>query len=265
MGAARRLGSMVVVATVAVAATVATASTALAAAPTAAPGLVAPLYNASVTGNPVLQWSAVPGVKSYKVELDDADDFVGAQSFTTVNTALALTEPVIVGKTYFWRVQGISATTGVTSAYSDIRSFRSDWPAATGQPILLNPANDPTIEVTDVVFRWQPILGARSYQIQVSPNPEFANNITDDQVVRGSQYSPATTYNNATYYWRVRALDTAASAHPGPWSDRWLFLRAWTSGRCRSRRSATSPPPASGSAGTASGTPVSTSCRSRRT
>ena len=178
--------------------------------------------------SPVLRWVPLRGVKSYRVELDDADDFIGAQLFTTANTAVALNEPLILGKTYYWRVQGVSATSGVTGAFSDEWSFRMDWPAAPGKPVLRAPANDPAVEVSDVVFRWDPVVGAKNYQIQVSPNPEFASNIIDDRIVRGTQYSPAQTYNNASYYWRVRAQDTGSSPHQGPWSDAWVFSRAWS-------------------------------------
>ena len=237
--------------------------------PVAGPVLSAPAngavlaYPAQV---PVLRWSALTGVKSYKVELDDADDFVGAQSFTTANTSLALPEPLILGKAYYWRVQGVSATTGVTGAFSSTWSFRTDWPVSSGKPTLLAPANDPTAEVTDVVFRWQAVAGAKSYQIQVSPNPEFANNITDDRIVKGTQYSPATTYNNATYYWRVRARTPArpstrgrgrtrgCSSGPGP-----------AKSRSPSHRSTARPSAPRGSPGPESSTPATTNSRSLST
>ena len=57
-------------------------------------------------------------MKSYTVTLADNDGFSGAQTFTTSNTQYALTEPVTLDKGYFWKVQGVSATTGVTTAES---------------------------------------------------------------------------------------------------------------------------------------------------
>lgn len=198
--------------------------------PAAAPVLSTPAHNAVLSypsQPPVLRWSTLSGVKSYRIELDDANDFVGAASFTTANTSFALADPLILGKSYYWRVQGVSPA-GVTGAFSTVRAFQMQWPASTGKPILAAPANDPAVEVTDVAFQWQPVVGAKSYQLQVSPNPDFANNITDDRIVKGTQYSPAVTYGNATYYWRVRALDTGATPHQGVWSDAWQFRRAWT-------------------------------------
>jgi hypothetical protein len=61
---------------------------------------------------PVLRWTALAGVKQYRVELDDAEDFIGASVFTTAGPALAITAPLILDKDYYWHVQGVSATAG---------------------------------------------------------------------------------------------------------------------------------------------------------
>jgi hypothetical protein len=179
------------------------------------------------TTAPVLRWSPVPGVKNFRIELDDADDFIQPTAFTTSNTSLALAEPLTLDKDYFWRVQGVSATNGVTTDWSTAWRFRVVWPSADGRPILESPVGGTAVDVTDVVFRWSAVPGAKNYQIQVSPNGDWANNRTDDKVVFGTQYSPTTTYNNATYFWRVRAQDTATKQGQGPWSDVALFKRSW--------------------------------------
>lgn len=179
---------------------------------------------------PVLRWSALPAVKTYRIELDDAPDFIGATAFSTANTALALTAPLALDKDYYWRVQGVSATTGVSTSYSPARQFRMTWPELTGQPLLESPVGGPTVDVTDLVFRWSAVPGARDYQLQVSPNEDFANNTTTSTMVKGTQYSPATTFDNATYFWRVRARDTGSATdvrHLGPWSTVGVFKRSW--------------------------------------
>jgi len=187
--------------------------------------------------SPVLRWSVLSGIKNYEVEVDDADDFIGAKVYPTANTALAVTDPLILGKRYYWRVRGASAT-GVTTAWSATSNFRMVWGDAQGQPVLRTPVLGSDVE--DIAFSWtgqaqepgstQGVLGSRSYQLQVSPNDDFTNNIREDVIVKGTRYSPATTYAAGGYFWRVRAVATGptGSVQNGPWSDTSQFTRSWT-------------------------------------
>ncbi|HEU5151843.1 MAG TPA: DUF4214 domain-containing protein [Iamia sp.] len=176
----------------------------------------------------VLRWEPVPGVKNYKVEVDDAPDFIGAQTVTTDATSWALTSTQPLGQSFYWRVQGQTAASGVNTEYSATWRYTLAW-AADGSPIvptLTEPAQGE--HVTDVVFRWDPVAGAAKYQIQVSPNGDWANNITFDKVVMGTSYSPPVTLNNAPYFWRVRALSVRNPSDNGPWSpDGRQFTRSW--------------------------------------
>ena len=173
---------------------------------------------------PLLQWAAMPGVKSYKVEVSPESGFLSSPSYTTPNTSFAVTSSLIFNKPYYWRVSGVT-TSGATTATSDTGTFMVDWPDATGKPVLVAPADGVITPISDVVLQWQPVDGAKSYQVQVSANNAFTNNITDDQAVTGTQYSPDITYPNGAYYWRVRAIDPV-SARQGPWSDIRSFRRA---------------------------------------
>jgi hypothetical protein len=173
---------------------------------------------------PVLQWEAMPGVKSYKVEIDDEDGFISSPSYTTPNTSLAVTSAVIFNKPYYWRVSGVMPS-GAPTANSSMGTFMVDWPLATGQPELLSPASGVIDAISDVVLRWAPVEGAKTYQVQVNANPDFTNGSTDDQIVTGTQYSPEETYLNGAYFWRVRAIDPVASRQ-GPWSEARSFRRA---------------------------------------
>ena len=151
-------------------------------------------------------WDPLPGAKTYTLEIDDADDYIGASSFTTNNTTYTLTEPQTVGQTFHWHVRGNAATGGVVSAWSPDQTYTYTWPAT---PQLLEPADDDS--VTDVVFSWEPVGGASTYQLQVSPNGDWANNVTIDVSVKGTTYSPANTILNGSYYWRVRAKDARST------------------------------------------------------
>ena len=213
----------------------------------AAPDPVSPDDGATLAypgQSPVLRWGVLSGMKAYEVELDDANDFVSPQTFTTANTAVAITNPMTLGKTWYWRVRGASATTGVTTAWSAPRSFSITWGEFDGKPQLISEGVEIVAgQVQDIVFTWTGsgggpgtapgVVGARAYQLQVSPNGDWANNITADVIVKGTQYSPPATFPAGAYYWRVRALasgpTTGALASPqnSPWSDVRQFTRAW--------------------------------------
>ena len=165
-------------------------------------------------------WSALSGAQSYELQVDDATDFIGASSYTTKNTAFVITEPRTVGQAFYWRLRGVSG--GINSEWSPIRELSTDWPAA---PALQHPADGST--TTDVYFDWDPVPGAKTYQLQVSPNADWANNKTIDVTVKSTRYAPPNTINNGNYFWRVRGLDAASTANFGPWSEVRVFQRDW--------------------------------------
>jgi hypothetical protein len=175
---------------------------------------------------PVLfRWQPLAGAKSYTLEIDDASDFIGATSYTTNNTNFTLTEPPTTNQTFFWRLRATSSTGGVVSDWTETREYTYTWSTV---PTLLTPANNLITEVQDIVFSWQPVVGAKTYELQVSPNGDWANNLALDVVVKGTKYSPPATLDNDGYFWRVRAKDAANVANNGGWSAEWQFNRAWS-------------------------------------
>lgn len=198
----------------------------------AAPNVLTPLDGAvfEFPTHPLrFTWDALAGAQSYEFQVDDADDFIGATAYATKNTSYVITEPRTVGQTFYWRVRGVSGS--IYSDWSPIASFSSVWPT---KPELVHPEADAT-GVTDVYFDWNPVLGARTYQLQVSPNGDWAGNRTIDVAVKSTRYDPPLPLNNGNYFWRVRALDAASSANFGPWSDNEgvtgderVFQRGWS-------------------------------------
>ncbi len=196
-----------------------------------APTVIAPADGAKLQfpTDPVLfSWKALPGAVSYELDIDDADDFIGAAVYTTKNTAFVMTEPVTINQTFFWRLRGVSGS--VSSAWSPTSRFSSEWKQV---PTLVYPPADAD-GITDVYFDWNPVLGAKTYQLQVSPNGDWANNKTIDVNVKSTRYAPPVPLNNGNYYWRVRALDAGSPANFGPWSDsedvagdERVFQRGW--------------------------------------
>jgi large repetitive protein len=195
------------------------------------PNATSPAQDAVLTfpTDPLLfAWDPLPGAQAYELEIDDADDFIGAKSYDTKNTSYTVVEPLTTGQAWYWRVRGVSGS--VFSDWSEPLAFTSTWPT---KPVLVYPAADAT-GITDVYFDWDPVLGAKTYQLQVSPNVDFQNNITIDETVKSTRYDPPTPLNNGNYYWRVRAIDAASAENYGPWSDdpnaagdERVFQRGW--------------------------------------
>jgi hypothetical protein len=172
---------------------------------------------------PLFTWEPLFGAVSYEIEIDDASDFVGAPRYSTANTSYTLTDQQAPGQTWYWHVRGKSGTSGVVSEWSATRFYNVAWPEV---PTLTSPDNGATIE--QVVLDWDPVAGAAKYQIQVSPNEDFSNNVVVDSIVWGTRYSPPTGLNNGAYFWHVRARDKeSGSANNGGWSETRVFTRGW--------------------------------------
>lgn len=183
---------------------------------------------------PMLSWDEVRGAEEYVVQLDDAEDteYVGAHEYHTKVTSLVVPEALPTGDTgesYRWRVKAVrDESAGVESAYSSDAVF-------TLKPLdkvtLVSPADGAVVQ--DVVLDWQPLPGAAFYELQVSTDDSFsASTVIDDRTgrdgVQGTRYSPPVTYDNNTYFWRVRAVDT--SGNPSAWSSPGnppSFVRSW--------------------------------------
>lgn len=193
----------------------------------AAPVLATPADDATLIfpDDPALfTWEALPGARQYRIEVDDSSDFVGADTFITNNTSFTLTQPQTVGQNFYWHVQGISSTAGVNSAWSVTRNYHFNWPDV---PVLVSPPDTNLTSIQDVVLDWNPVVGAQDYQVQISPNADWANNLAVDQVVFGTSYAHPQGLNNGSFFWRVRARDAKSPPNNGGWSEVWTFTRGW--------------------------------------
>lgn len=123
---------------------------------------------------------------------------------------------------WFWRVTAIKGD-GITSVPSIASKF---FVGALSLPALTYPNDTFEQSVEDVVFDWEPVRGAQTYDLQVATDPGFNNFALDVKNVHGTRYSPKVTLNNDEFWWRVRAVDTAGL--PTPWTEsRFNFKRQW--------------------------------------
>jgi hypothetical protein len=90
-------------------------------------------------------------------------------------------------------------------------------------PTLSFPAHQEQSVAVAPVLKWQTVVGADGYFVQIDKEAAFTN-VIFNQTARATslQVSPALD-NNSTYFWRVLAT---AGAAVGPWSD----VRSFTTG-----------------------------------
>ena len=202
-----------------------------------APTLIGPADAEELTqpDEPVtLSWQPVPGAESYDVQYGTDPNFVDQTTTKSVEGSsyvVALQTP----GTYVWRVRGVLGN-GVFTAWSGgagplppARTYKVMGLDTASAVPPTSPPDDPNQALTDVVLDWEPIKGAKSYELQISTDLEFPPATIVDQVgaVYGTRYSPPETLNNDQYFWRIRPTD-AAGFEP-EWSSRpkWRFKRTW--------------------------------------
>ena len=87
------------------------------------------------------------------------------------------------------------------------------------EPQLLYPGNDQDLSTTSMMLSWTGAIGADGYEVEVSPTPEFMQ----DVVFLRTQRPDTTIKNlqpNTTYYWHVRVI---REPEVGPWTQTWKF------------------------------------------
>ena len=202
-----------------------------------APTLIGPADAAELAqpDNPVtLSWQPVPGADAYDVQYGTDPNFVDQTTTKSVEGS-SYVVPLQTPGTYVWRVRGVLAN-GVFTAWS---GGTSPLPPARTYKVLgldndsgippTSPPDDPNQALTDVVLDWEPIKGAKSYEIQISTDQEFpAGTIVDSKsTVYGTRYSPPETLDNDQYFWRIRATDAAGFEPDWSTRPRWRFKRTW--------------------------------------
>ena len=175
---------------------------------------------------PVLfDWQPLANAKNYTLEIDDADDFISPLvQATTNNTNFTLTEPLTINQTFYWRLRATSSAAGVVSDWTGTRTFDYLWPTV---PTLLTPPDAVGTPLRDITFSWSPVVGAKTYQLQISPNGDWDNNVIEDVTIKSTKYNLPENLDNGSYFWRVRAKDAKGTPNNGGWSTEWQFTRNW--------------------------------------
>ena len=213
-----------------------------------APQLVSPANGVETTGNPndthterrcypplgipTFAWEAVSGATKYKLQVSTSgtfgtDDIVLEQE--TVYTSYTPTGVGLKnggftnGTTFFWRVSAWDQEEGAWSDPSEVWRFTRHWGYV---PNITSPTGGGELGLTPT-FKWDAVLGARYYQIQVSTDSGFPQGgLEFEKNTPMTSYAPTTPLSNdQNYYCRVRAYDKAGNA--GEWSAVQSFRLRW--------------------------------------
>lgn len=187
---------------------------------------------------PIISWDAVAGAISYDVEMDAEGDGVGGVVKDVRTTTYVWPDPQGVGERegsedFSVRVRA-KFDNGLQSEWTeytqyDVKQLSRVTSTSCDAKLVCAPHPTdgvrPRVEVQDVVFDWDPVKGAKDYEIWVALDPDFNTQIEKRKVL-STRYSPVTTYDNNTYYWKVRAYNAAGEPTPWPASPS-VFDRRW--------------------------------------
>ncbi len=179
----------------------------------AAPQLLSPPDGAEAVARPVaLSWNPVGSATDYRIEVDDATDFL---SPVLVRTDVLGTTTVVTGlgadKTYTWRVRA--------DGQSGPGSWSATWhfstaPLPPGPAELLSPRDGEEGIVTPATLSWAPAERASSYEVEVAEDAAFAAPIVDRTGIMSTSVTDIVLEADRLYHWRVRAVNAGGE---GPW------------------------------------------------
>ncbi len=198
--------------------------------------LLSPADAATVLSRrPPLDWTDLSGASAYNVQISRT------ASFTTILRAATVAASTYTpgtdlpaGVVLYWRAR--AKIGGVFHGWSDVRSFKTPVPPSI--PLLNSPVSGALVRDYTPLLDWYnstvPLNAAYPfdhYELQVATNTSFTTGLLDYTTAVGVRTASSFTIPyadplapNATYYWHVRAFNTAGQY--SSWSARWSFRAA---------------------------------------
>jgi hypothetical protein len=183
--------------------------------------ILAPLEGSSIGSNTIsFNWEEVLDSRAYTVQVA-SPDFTNAVQLALDSTLVRDTlgflptkvQTLLSNGNYQWRVRAENASfeTPYTTASFVVNGDEDIDLLAPNTPVLLSPANNSSQDETDVGFSWsrEDIPGtAESDSIYIYTDQALQTLESKD---RGANKAYNTNLGANTYYWRVRAFDTAGN------------------------------------------------------
>ncbi|MCB2198630.1 T9SS type A sorting domain-containing protein [bacterium] len=187
--------------------------------PPAAFNLVSPANGALLTTlTPELVWNATTDpnpddVPTYNIYLDTQADLSTMQLVGEgVSEASFSLDALIDDETYYWTVFATDVNTDGTWA-SDTLSFSTAVPDPPSAFSLITPAEDDTLNSTEVFFQWEasvdPDPGENVvYDVYIDTDADMAEAVPLQSLITDTEFT-STIEDGLTYYWTVHAIDAS--------------------------------------------------------
>ncbi len=146
-----------------------------------------------------LRWQPVPHAAEYHLEISRGPDIV--LSAATTRPAFALAEPLPVGE-YSWRVRPVDASDNLGEWAT------GSFEVAGSAPGLVSPQAGVNLPHNDSVFAWGEVPRAATYRFERRRGTTLVESTTTVAL----QHAPTAHIADASWEWRVVALDAAGSA-----------------------------------------------------
>jgi hypothetical protein len=168
----------------------------------------------------VLRWDPVPGAGVYHVEIADNPAFTNVVWKGDSEQAAIVPDKLLQDGEYWWRVSAADAA-GTAGAMSAIGHFFKTWPnQIAGLAVTDRPGGAPTPTFAfHPYFSWNPVLGAKEYELQVAPADLFGSpffSAIHNHVAFDTPSTALGFFPDDSYQVRVRAHD--ANDNAGPWT-----------------------------------------------
>ena len=102
-----------------------------------------------------------------------------------------------------------SSPTDPDGTRADVGAYYYSGGAVPSTPTLTSPSNGATSQPTTLTLSWGSATSATKYHLQVSLSSTFASFVLNDSSVTATSKSVGPLTNGKTYYWRVRAGNSA--------------------------------------------------------
>jgi len=185
--------------------------------------LVMPLNGATdVPTSTTLRWNVVPNAV-YTVVVSTKSDFSHVISSFNIPSGDKSTLEIMMGglapsTTYYWKVQASNSTGSAN--WSEAFSFTTSRGELAIPTLMVPPNNVFLASSANMIFTWNRVENATSYDIEIAPTPSFMQVVYVKNDVTTTSIPVALPLENARYFWRVRAKSALQSS---PWSPAFVF------------------------------------------
>ena len=119
-------------------------------------------------------------------------------------------------KIYYWKVQAKGFGQSCESAWSEVYSFKTIIPS----PTLVYPENNSTNLPLSILFQWEKITDAQTYEINLASDEHFDHIVFGQVGVSTNSIIAQNLYDHTDYYWRVNASNADGTSE---WSEIFKF------------------------------------------